>query len=68
MGVDVLRTYEPSRIIFSSELKTPANLRGHQSRIRKRKSVLEAWERVVSTSGTRAARAKVKVDKQSISG
>ena len=67
MGVDVLRTYEPSRIIFSSELKTPANLRGHQSHIRKRKSVLEAWERVVSTSGTRAG-VREKVDKQSISG
>ena len=62
MGVDVLRTYEPSRIIFSSGLKTPANMRGHQSRIRKRKSVLEAWERVVSTSGTLPARARVKVD------
>ena len=25
-------------------------------------AMLEAWERVVSTSGTRAARARVKVD------
>ena len=51
MGVDVLRTYEPTRIIFSSELKTRTNMRGHESRSIKRKSVLEAWERVVSTSG-----------------